>query len=133
MNAETRMLQEASFPELLKRLQTDLVALADTEKKLVQAELSLKWEEAKTQLASLMVALAFSLLAGMCLAASAILGLSMILVPWLAALIVGGGLLALCAAAFAKMKASAESFTPKLEHTIESVKRDVKTMGEVAR
>src|SRR5690606_37593247 len=129
----TRILQDASFPELLKRLQSDLVALADTEKKLVKAEMSLKWEEAKKQAAALMVALTFSLLAGICLTASAVLALSIIIVPWLAALIVGGVLLAGCAAAFAKLKASAESFTPMPEHTIENFKRDVDKIGEVVR
>lgn len=133
MNVHTQTPQDASFQDLLKQLQTDLVALADTEKNLIKAEMLLKWEEAKKQGAALIAALAFSLLAGICLTASAILALSTTMEPWLAALIVGGVLLAGCAAAFAKVKASAESFTPKLEHTIENAKRDVKTMGDVVR
>lgn len=133
MNPEARILQDASFPELLKRLQADLVALADTEKKLVKAEMSMKWEEAKTQAASLMFALAFSILAGISLTASAILALSMIMAPWLAALIVGGVLLAGCAAAFAKVKASADNFTPMPEHTIATIKQDVATIGGVTK
>lgn len=133
MNVDVQTLKDNSFQDLLRQLQTDLVALADTEKKLVKAELSQKWEEGKKQAALLMVALAFSLLAGICLTASAVLALSTAIAPWLSALIVGGVLLVGCAAAFAKVKAAAESFTPKLEHTVENVTRDVKTIGEVAR
>lgn len=133
MNVDVQRLTDTSFQDLLRQLQSDLVALADTEKRLVKAEMSLKWEEAKKQAAALMVALAFSLLAGICLTASAVLALSTIMDPWLAALIVGGVLLVGCAAAFAKVKASAENFTPKPEHTIENVKRDLNTIGEVAR
>lgn len=133
MNVDHQTLRETSFQDLLRQLQTDLVALADTEKNLIKAEMSLKWEEAKKQGAALMAALAFSLLAGICLTASAVLALSTTMDPWLAALIVGGVLLAGCAAAFAKVKASLDGFTPKPEHTIQNVKRDVDTIGEIAR
>lgn len=133
MNLEPQRTTDAPLSELLKRLQTDLVELADTEMKLVKAELSLKWEEAKTQGALLMVTLSLAILAGISLTACAILALSTTMPPWLAALIVGGVQLAGCGVAFSKWKAAMKSFTPKPRHTMENIQRDVDRIGEATR
>lgn len=126
-------LKETSFSELLNRLQADLVRLVDTEKKLAKTEMSLKWEEAKKQGAALAVALVLSLLAGFCFTASAVLALSNILDPWLAALTVGAVLLVACAVACAKLKANAVKLAPIPQHTIGNLKQDVSSIGETVR
>lgn len=133
MTMDPQTLKDTSIAELLKRVQGDLISLVDTEKKLVKTEMSLKWDEAKEQGAALMVALTFSLLAGICLTASAVLALGTVLEPWLAALIVGAVLLVGCAVAFMKLKSAGEKFTLKPTHTIDNVKQDVNRIGEVAR
>ncbi len=73
------------------------------------------------------------LLAAICLTASAVLALSLVIEPWLSALLFGGVLLAVSIGGIFKLRASIRRFTPIPTRSVQNVERDIEVVKEALR
>lgn len=118
--------QEASTRELVERLSEQVSVLVRDEIKLARLEMTRKGKQAGVGAGMLGGAGLFALYAVACLLACAILGLSHLAQPWLAALIVGAALLAVSAVAALLGKARLQNAVPPVpEKAAANVRADV--------
>jgi hypothetical protein len=125
--------QQPSTGELVKRLSEQVSVLVRDELKLAQLEMTRKGKQAGIG-AGMFGASGLVALYGVgCLLACAILGLSRVLEPWLAALIVGAALLAVSAVAALAGRARLKRAAPLVPaQAADSVKADVNQIRERA-
>ncbi|HEX4288904.1 MAG TPA: phage holin family protein [Trebonia sp.] len=125
--------QQPSTGELVKRLSEQVSVLVRDELKLAQLEMTRKGKQAGIG-AGMFGASGLVALYGVgCLLACAILGLSRVLEPWLAALIVGAALLAVSAVAALAGRARLKRSAPLVPaQAADSVKADVNQIRERA-
>lgn len=120
---------EESFATLVGSIHQDLVRLIEVEKAQAREELDQRVRELKSDA---LIAVGGALLAGfflLCLAAAAILGLSLIVAPWAAVLLVGGALAATACALMLRFQTQLKHFDPLPRATVPRAKHDVRTVG----
>jgi uncharacterized membrane protein YqjE len=125
--------QQPSTGELVKRLSEQVSVLVRGELKLAQLEMTRKGKQAGIGAGMFGVSGLIALYGLACLLACAILGLSRVLEPWLAALIVGAALLAVSAVAALTGKARLKRAAPLVPaQAADGVKADVNEIRERA-
>ncbi|MEX1215982.1 phage holin family protein [Saccharospirillum sp.] len=117
-----------SISELIRDLATDLSTLLRKEIALAKSEVGESVSEAKTSIGALATGVATAMAGLVVLLMSAVYGLSNVVEPWLAALIVGAAalLVGYMMVASAKKKMSAQSIVP--DRTMDSMKKDTETV-----
>ncbi len=126
--------REPSTGELIKQLSEQVSTLLRDELKLAQLEMSRKGRQAGAGMSLLGGAGLISLYGVGCLIACAIIAISGVLRPWLAALVVGAILLAVAGIAALIGKARLSKATPPVPtETAESLKVDVEVIKEKVR
>ena len=124
---------EPSTGELVKRLSEQVSVLVRGELKLAQLEMTRKGKQAGIGAGMFGASGLIALYGVACLLACAILGLSRVLEPWLAALIVGAALLAVSAVAALIGKARLKKASPLVPaQAADGVKADVNEIRERA-
>ncbi|MEX1198546.1 MAG: phage holin family protein [Pseudohongiellaceae bacterium] len=117
-----------SIADLIRNLATDLSSLLRKEVELAKSEVGDSVSEAKTAVGALATGGAIAMAGLIVLLSSAVIGLSNVVDPWLAALIVGAT--ALCVGYLmvnsARKKMSAKSIVP--DRTMDSTKKDKDTV-----
>lgn len=122
---------EPSTGELVKRLSEQVSVLVRDELKLAQLEMTKKGKQAGIGAGMLGGGGLVALYGVACLLAAAILGLTHVIQPWLAALIVGAALLLVSGVAAMIGKARLKRATPMIPaQATESVQADVKEIKE---
>jgi uncharacterized membrane protein YqjE len=125
--------EEPSTGELVKRLSEQVSVLVRDELKLAQLEMTRKGKQAGIGAGMLGGSGLVALYGVGCLLAGAILGLSRVLEPWLAALIVGAALLLVSGLAAVAGKARLQKAAPLVPaQAAGSVKADVNEIRERA-
>ena len=125
--------QEPSTGELVKRLSEQVSTLVRDELKLAQLEMTRKGKQAGIGAGMLGGSGLIALYGVGCLLACAILGLSRVLEPWLAALIVGAALLLVSGVAALLGRARLKKAVPLVPaQATDSVKADVNEIKERA-
>ena len=126
--------QEHSTGELVKQLTEQVSTLVRDELKLAQVEMSRKGKQAGLGAGLLGGGGLIALYGVGCLIACAVIGLSHVVQPWLAAFIVGAALLAAAGVAALMGKSRIKQATPPLPtEAAGSVKADVEEIKERAR
>ncbi|MDO8862451.1 phage holin family protein [Haliea sp. E1-2-M8] len=122
-----------SIADLIRDLATDLSSLLGKEIQLAKAEVGESVSEAKTAVGALATGAAIAMAGLVVLLMSAVYGLSNVVEPWLAALIVGAAalLIGYVMVHSAKGKMSASSMVP--DRTLDSAKKDQETLKRAAR
>ena len=124
---------EPSTGELVKRLSEQVSVLVRGELKLAQLEMTRKGKQAGIGAGMFGASGLIALYGVACLLACAILGLSRVLEPWLAALIVGAALLVVSAVAALTGKARLKRAAPLVPaQAADGVKADVNEIRERA-
>ena len=132
--ADQAAAREQSTGELVKQVTEQVSLLVRDELKLAQLEMTRKGKEAGKGAGMLGGAGLVALYGVACLIACAIIALSHVLQPWLAALIIGAALLALAAVVSAVGRSHLRKATPPTPtEAVESVKTDVEEVRERAR
>ncbi len=127
-------LGDQSVGDLVKHLSEQTATLVRQEMKLAQTELQEKGKKAGIGAGMFGVGGLVAFFGAATLIAAAVLGLATAVDSWLAALIVGGVLLAVAGVAALMGKKKIEEATPPApEHAMDSVKRDVDTVKRRAR
>ena len=122
---------EASVGELVSRASEQLTTLVRGEMRLVQAEMTEKGRRSGKGLGLFGGAGAVAWFGVGALVAAAILGLSVVVAPWLAAVIVGAALLLIASVLAMVGKREVSQATPMLpQESMESVRRDVEAVKE---
>jgi membrane protein len=125
---------DASIGELVSRASEQLSTLVRDEFKLAQAELAQKGKRAGAGLGLFGGAGAVAWFGVGALVAAAILGLAVVVEPWLAAVIVGVVLLAVAGVLAVVGKREVSQATPVVpQHSVDSVRRDVQAVKEGVR
>jgi uncharacterized membrane protein YqjE len=128
-DASAREGGEASTGELLSRLSSEVSQLVREELRLAQIEVTGKAKKAGLGVGMFGAAGVLALYAVGVLIATAILGLAVAVDAWLAALIVGVGLLAVAGIiALLGKKRVQEAAPPVPSRAVDSVKRDIETV-----
>jgi uncharacterized membrane protein YqjE len=131
--AQPPAVQEPSVGELVKNLSEQVTVLVRDELKLAQLEMTRKGKQAGLGAGLLGGSGLVALYAVGCLLACAILAISRVVEPWLAALIVGAALSVISAIAALLGKARLQKATPPVPaQAVESVKADVNEIKESA-
>lgn len=126
--------RERSTGELVKEMTEQVSTLVRDELKLAQVEMTRKGKQAGLGAGLLGGGGLIALYGAGCLIACAIIGLSHVVAPWLAALIVGVALLAIAAVAALMGKGRIQQATPPVPtQAAGSVKADVEEIRERAR
>jgi hypothetical protein len=124
---------QPSTGELVKRLSEQVSVLVRDEFKLAQLEMTRKGKQAGIGAGMFGVSGLVALYGVGCLLACAILGISRVLEPWLAALIIGAALLLVSGIAAVLGKARLKKATPLVPaQATDSVKADVNEIRERA-
>jgi uncharacterized membrane protein YqjE len=124
---------QPSAGELVKRLSEQVSVLVRDELKLAQLELTRKGKQAGVGAGMLGGSGLVAFYGVGCLLACAIIGLSRVVEPWLAALIVGAALLAISAIAALLGKARLQKAVPPVpQEAVASVKADISEIKERA-
>ena len=125
---------ESSAGELVKQLTEQVATLVRDELKLAQVEVTRKGRQAGLGAGLLGGGGLIALYGAGCLIACAVIGLSHVVQPWLAALIVGAALLATAGVVVLMGKGRIRQATPPVPaEAADSVKADVETIRERAR
>ena len=123
--------QDSSTAELVKQLSEQVTKLARDELRLAQLEMTRKGKRAGLGIGIFGGGGLLALYGLGCLLAAAIIGLATAVTAWLAALIIGAGLLLVAAAAAVIGKAQLSRATPPVpEQATASVKADVEEIKE---
>jgi uncharacterized membrane protein YqjE len=118
--------QEPSVGELVKHLSEQVSVLVRDELKLAQLEMTRKGKQAGVGVGMLGGSGLFAFYGVGCLLACAIIALSRVVEPWLAALIVAAALLVISAIAALLGKARLQKAVPPIpKQAVESVKADI--------
>jgi Flp pilus assembly protein TadB len=126
--------QEHSTGELVKQMTEQVATLVRDELKLAQVEMTRKGKQAGLGAGLLGGGGLIALYGVGCLIACAIIGLSHVVQPWLAALIVGAALLAVAGGAALTGKSRIQQATPPVPtEAVDSLKADVEEIKERAR
>jgi Putative Actinobacterial Holin-X, holin superfamily III len=126
--------REHSAGELVKQLTEQVATLVRDELKLAQLEMTRKGKQAGLGAGLLGGGGLIALYGVGCLIACAVIGLSHVVQPWLAALIVGAALLAVAGVAALMGKGRIQQATPPVPtEAAGSVKADVEEIRERAR
>ncbi len=122
-----------SIADLIRNLATDLSTLLGKEIELAKSEVGESVTEAKTAVGAIATGAAMAMAGLVVLLMSAVYGLSNVVEPWLAALIVGAAalLVGYLMIGSAKKKMSANSFVP--DRTLDSTKKDQETVKRATR
>lgn len=122
-----------SVTDLIRNLANDLSALLGKEIELAKAEVGESVSQVQTAVAAIATGAALAMAGLVVLLMSAVSGLSNVVEPWLAALIVGAAalLIGYMMVASAKKKMSANSMMP--DRTLESAKKDQETLKRATR
>ncbi|MEX0740585.1 MAG: phage holin family protein [Pseudohongiella sp.] len=122
-----------SIADLIRHLTKDLSTLLGKEIELAKAEVGESVSEAKIAIGAMATGAAVAMAGLVVLLMSAVYGLSNILEPWLAALVVGAAALLVgwLMVGSAKKKMNDNSMVP--ERTLESTKKDKDTLTRAAR
>lgn len=122
-----------STTDLVRHLATDLSTLLRKEIELAKSELRESVSEAQTAVGAIASGAVIAIAGLVVLLMSAVYGLSNVVEPWLAALIVGAAalLVGYLMVGSAKKKLSADSAVP--ERTVESTKKDKETVQRATR
>lgn len=122
-----------SIADLIRNLATDLSTLLGKEIELAKSEVGESVTEAKTAVGAIATGAAMAMAGLVVLLMSAVYGLSNVVEPWLAALIVGAAALVVgyLMIGAAKKKMSANSFVP--DRTLDSTKKDQETVKRATR
>ncbi len=117
-----------SISDLIRNLATDLSSLLGKEIQLAKAEVGESVSEAKTAVGALATGAAIAMAGLVVLLMSAVYGLSNVVEPWLAALIVGAAalLIGYMMVHSAKSKMTADSMVP--DRTMDAAKKDQETL-----
>ena len=122
---------DASVGDLIKAMSADLSRLVRDEMQLAQTEISAKVKQAGVGVGAFGGAGVLAFYGGAALIAAAILGLAVVLPPWLAALIVGIVVLAIAGAVALVGKKKVSEAAPVVpERAVASVKEDVAEIKE---
>jgi uncharacterized membrane protein YqjE len=126
--------QEHSVGELVKQMTEQVSTLVRDELKLAQVEMTRKGKQAALGAGLLGGGGLIALYGVGCLIACAVIGLSHVVAPWLAALIAGAALLAIAGVAALMGKGRIQQATPPVPtEAAGSVKADVEEIKERAR
>jgi hypothetical protein len=126
--------EEHSTGELVKQMSEQVATLVRDELKLAQIEMTSKGKQAGLGAGLLGGGGLIALYGAGCLIAGAVIGLSHVVQPWLAALIIGVALLAIAGAAALAGKGRLRRATPPVPtEAADSVKTDVEAIKERAR
>jgi Putative Actinobacterial Holin-X, holin superfamily III len=126
--------EQASAGELVKRLSEQVSVLVRDELKLAQLEMSRKGKQAGVGVGLLGGGGLIAFYGVGCLLACAIIALSRVVSPWLAALIVGAALVAISAVAALLGKARLQQAVPPIPtEAVESVQADISEIKENLR
>jgi Putative Actinobacterial Holin-X, holin superfamily III len=126
--------QELSTGELVAQLTEQVATLVRDELKLAKVEMTRKGRQAGLGAGLLGGGGLIALYGAGCLIACAIIGLSHVVQPWLAALIVGAALMAIAGVVALMGKGRIQQATPPVPaEAADSVKADVETIRERAR
>jgi uncharacterized membrane protein YqjE len=126
--------QEHSVGELVKQMTEQVSTLVRDELRLAQVEMTRKGKQAGLGAGILGGGGLIALYGVGCLIACAIIGLSHVVQPWIAALIVGAALLAIAAAAALMGKGRIQQATPPVPtEALDSVKADAEEIKERTR
>lgn len=122
-----------SIADLIRNLATDLSALLGKEIQLAKAEVGESVTDVKTAVGAIATGAVVAIAGLVVLLFSAVYGLSNVVEPWLAALIVGGAalLVGFMMVGAAKKKMSAESLVP--DRTLDAAKKDQETLKRATR
>ncbi len=122
-----------SIADLVRNLATDLSTLLRKEVALAKSEVGESVSEAKTAIGALATGGAIAMAGLVVVLMSAVYGLSNVVEPWLAALIVGAAalLVGYMMVASARKKMSAASIVP--DRTIDSAKKDAESVKRATR
>ena len=122
-----------STPSLLRRLADDVGTLFAQEVALLKAETGKSIDDLKASTASIAVGGAVAFMGGFFLLLAAVYGLSNVVQPWLAALIVGGvvTLIGLVTLAAGRRKLAPTSFTP--DRTAAALRKDAEMIKGVSQ
>lgn len=131
MNKQT--VHEEPLSSLATLLQRDLVNLIDAEKELARQEINGKIRELKQDAILIAGGTIGAAMFLICLGAAGILGLSVVLAPWLAALIVAGSFGVLALVLFVAFQSRIRRLDPVPHTTVANVKRDVRAIQEAVR
>lgn len=122
---------EAGTFALLAKLPAQFIALAKAEIDNAKREISGKLKRAGIGLLSIVIALFFLFFAISALVAAAIAGLAVVWPVWLSALVVGGALILLAAAAILGGIALMKRGVPVPKETLGRIEGDVNALGDV--
>lgn len=131
--AASRERSSESIIDLVRNLATDLSTLLGKEIALAKFEVRESVSEVQTAVGAIATGTAFAMAGLVVLLMSAVYGLSDVVDPWLAALIVGATalLVGYLMVRSARGKISANSIMP--ERTMESAKKDIETLERATR
>jgi xanthine/uracil permease len=122
-------MEHESAATLLSRLVGDFAALVRNEVALAKAELSESSTRAKAGIVALIGAVATLLAGSLALVAAIVLGLSKVMEPWLAALIVG---VVITAVGLLLLQGAKKKLVPphvEIDRTREAVRQDVEVLA----
>jgi hypothetical protein len=131
MNKE--LVHEESLSSLASSLQQHFIQLLDVEKEIARQEVSTKLQEIKRDAVLMAAAAVVGGLFLLCLITAGILGLSLVVAPWAAALIVAAVLGATATLLFVRFKGQSEHLDPVPRQAIANLKRDVRAVQEAVQ
>lgn len=123
---------DRSVSDVLQDIFGNIQDIVRSEVRLARAEVGVEAEKTANAAKSLIAGAVFGLYAGGLLLIAAVYGLSMVLAPWLAALVVGG-LVAIIAFTLISVGRGRLRSLKKPEKTIKTVREDVQWLKERTR
>jgi membrane protein len=131
--ASAQAKQDSSAGELVKQLSEQVSTLVRDELRLARLEMTQKGKRAGAGIGMLGGGGLVALYGLACLVAAAVIALARAVAPWLAALIIGAGLLAISGAAALLGRGQLQQATPPVPaRAAESVKADIEEVKEHA-